>query len=147
VTRERFFVYILASRSRTLYVGVTRDLLRRLHEHREGLVPGFTTRYRVNRLVYCEETGSARSALTRERQLKDWSRAKKVRLIESVNAGWRDLAGDWFPSSCSDQTFPTSSRACPTEGRGREGSSARHPTHAPLDQADVEAGQLDPSGS
>jgi putative endonuclease len=95
----RFFVYILASRSRVLYTGITRDLIRRIHQHREGLVPGFTSRYRVTRLVYFEETSSARVAFDREHQIKGWSREKKLRLIESVNAGWNDLAADWFPAA------------------------------------------------
>jgi putative endonuclease len=94
----RFVVYILASRSRVLYTGVTRDLIHRMHQHREGLVPGFTSRYRVTRLVYFEETPSARSAFEREHEIKGWSREKKLRLIESVNAGWNDLAADWFPA-------------------------------------------------
>jgi putative endonuclease len=93
----RFFVYILASRSRVLYTGVTRDLLRRVHQHRKAEVPGFSRKYQVNRLVYFEETSSAISAFERERQIKGWSREKKLRLIDSVNAGWRDLAEDWFP--------------------------------------------------
>ena len=94
---QRFYVYILASHSRVLYTGVTRDLLRRIHQHRLGLIPGFTQKYRVNRLVYFEETPNARSAFEREHQIKGWSREKKLRLIESQNAGWLDLADDWFP--------------------------------------------------
>jgi putative endonuclease len=93
----RFFVYILASHSRVLYTGVTRDLLRRIHQHRLGQVPGFTKRYHVTRLVYFEETPSARTAFDREHQIKGWSREKKIQLIESVNAGWLDLAENWFP--------------------------------------------------
>ena len=92
-----FCVYILASHSRVLYTGVTRDLIRRINQHRLGLIPGFTHQYHVNRLVYFEETPSARSAFDRERQIKGWSREKKLRLIESTNAGWLDLAADWFP--------------------------------------------------
>ena len=95
----RFFVYILASRSRVLYTGVTRDLLRRVHQHRLGQIAGFTQRYHVTRLVYFEETPSARAAFEREHQIKGWSRAKKIHLVESVNAGWLDLAKDWFESS------------------------------------------------
>jgi len=93
---SRFFIYILASESRVLYTGVTRDLMRRIHAHRQGLMPGFTHRYRVSRLVYFEETPSARSSFARERQIKKWSREKKIALIESTNAGWLDLAEDWF---------------------------------------------------
>jgi putative endonuclease len=92
-----FSVYILASRSRVLYTGVTRDLQRRVYQHRLGLVPGFTQQYHVNRLVYFEDTPSARAAFDRERQIKGWSRQKKIQLIESTNAGWLDLAVDWFP--------------------------------------------------
>jgi putative endonuclease len=92
-----FFVYILASHSRVLYTGSTRDFLRRMHQHRNGLIAGFTRKYRVNRLVYYEDAGDARSAFQRERQIKGWSRQKKIRLIESVNAGWLDLAEDWYP--------------------------------------------------
>jgi putative endonuclease len=92
----QFWVYILASHSRVLYTGVTRNLLRRVYQHRIGQVPGFTRRYEVTRLVYFEETRSARSAFEREHQIKGWSREKKIRLVESVNAGWLDLAEDWF---------------------------------------------------
>ncbi len=95
----QFFVYILASQSRVLYTGVTRELRRRIYQHCQGDIPGFTRRYSVNRLVYFEETSSAISAFERERQIKGWSRHKKLRLIESVNAGWLDLAKDWFPKT------------------------------------------------
>jgi putative endonuclease len=94
----RTFVYILASRSGVLYIGVTRDLLRRMHQHRVGQVPGFTRRYHVNRLVFYEQTPSARSAFERERQIKGWKRQKKIRLIETVNPEWVDLAKEWFPT-------------------------------------------------
>ena len=95
--RTQFYVYILASQSRVLYTGVTRDLLRRLHQHRSGQLKGFTLRYHVTHLVYYEDTPSARSAFDREHQIKAWSRKKKIQLIESMNAGWLDLAADWFP--------------------------------------------------
>jgi putative endonuclease len=94
-----FYIYILASRSRVLYTGVTRDLLRRVYQHRRAEIRGFTQKYDVTRLVYFEETSSAISAFERERQIKGWSREKKLRLIESVNAGWLDLAVDWFPKA------------------------------------------------
>ena len=94
---SRFFVYILASRSRVLYTGVTRDLPRRVYQHRVGEVPGFTRKYHVTSLVFYEETPSARSAFDREKQIKGWTRAKKIRLIEISNAGWQDLAQTWFP--------------------------------------------------
>ena len=87
-----YCVYILASTQRTLYVGVTRDLRRRVYEHKRGLVPGFTRRYNVNRLVWFEAHRDARAAITREKQLKGWSRARKVALIECENAEWDDLS-------------------------------------------------------
>jgi len=96
MTMRQYFVYILASRSRTLYVGVTNDLKRRLYEHKEGLVSGFTRKYRVHSLVYYEATTDVRSAIAREKQIKRWRREKKVRLIESMNPEWKDLAGGWF---------------------------------------------------
>ncbi len=95
---QRFFVYMMASKSRVIYTGVTRDLIQRVFGHRTGSVPGFTKQYRVTRLVFFEETSSARSAFERERQIKGWTRAKKIRLIEASNAGWLDLARDWFGS-------------------------------------------------
>jgi putative endonuclease len=91
----QFYVYILSSHSRVLYVGVTRDLRRRVFEHKQGLVPGFTKKYQVNRLVYFETISSARSAFDREYQIKGWSRRKKIDLIESENLGWLDLAAEW----------------------------------------------------
>ncbi|MGD0075472.1 MAG: GIY-YIG nuclease family protein [Candidatus Binataceae bacterium] len=72
--------------------GVTNDLARRVHEHKAGLVPGFTLRYRVTRLVYVEQTNDVSAAIAREKQIKSWSRSKKIALIESVNPQWRDLS-------------------------------------------------------
>jgi putative endonuclease len=93
---HEFTVYILASLSRRLYVGVTGDLIRRLNEHRIAPLPSFTKRYRINRLVHFEQTPNARSAIDRETEIKTWSREKKMRLIESRNPGWLDLSRDWF---------------------------------------------------
>ncbi len=88
----RYFVYILASRKQgTLYVGVTRDLIRRVHEHRSGVVPGFSKQYRVHRLVHFEEFGDVLNARQRERTLKHWSRDWKINLIERENPEWVDL--------------------------------------------------------
>ena len=88
-------VYLLASRSRALYIGVTSDLVRRLAEHRAG-ESEFTARYGIDRLVYVEEYPEARDAVARERQLKGWTRAKKVALIERENPTWRDLDGSRY---------------------------------------------------
>ena len=91
-----YYVYILANASESsLYVGVTNDLERRLYEHRNGLIPGFTERYNVHRLVYYETTGDVESAILREKQLKGWRRSKKERLIDTMNPERRDLSADW----------------------------------------------------
>ena len=91
-----YYVYILANKTKRLYTGVTNNLLRRVYEHKHGLVPGFTKRYNLTRLVYFESTENVRAALVREKQIKGWLRAKKIALIESVNPQWNDLSADWF---------------------------------------------------
>ena len=91
-----FYVYIMASRSRVLYVGVTNDLARRVNEHKQGLVPGFTTRYRVTRLVYFEEFADIWDAIAREKVIKGWVRSRKTRLIDSRNPTWEDLSSLFF---------------------------------------------------
>jgi len=89
---KRFFVYMLANRPKgVLYVGVTNNLARRIWEHRTKVVPGFTRKYGVTRLVYFEEYASILEARARERTLKHWRRAWKLKLIEDVNPTWRDL--------------------------------------------------------
>ena len=90
-----YYVYMLASRSRNLYTGVTNSLRRRIIEHREGSVPGFTTRYRIFRLVHFEVFAGIRHAIAREKEIKSWGRKKKVRLIQCTNQTWRDLAAEW----------------------------------------------------
>ena len=92
---RRYYIYIMTNRSRTLYIGVTNDLRRRVQEHKEKLIPGFTQKFNVTQLVYYEETPDVKAAIAREKQIKGWLRAKKVALIESVNPGWRDLSDDW----------------------------------------------------
>ena len=88
---RQYYVYILASRSRTLYVGVTRDLVRRVLQHRNG-EGEFSSRYRVHRLVYYDATTDVRAAIEREKQIKGWRREKKAALISSLNPAWNDLA-------------------------------------------------------
>jgi putative endonuclease len=90
------FVYILASKTRRLYVGVTNDLVRRACEHRDRLLPGFTKRYGINRLVYFEAFDGPEAAIRREKQIKGYARAKKLALIASSNPEWHDLAEPWF---------------------------------------------------
>ena len=90
--RRVYYVYILANRSRTLYVGVTSNLARRLHEHLEGLGSKFVSRFAIHRLVHVECASNPRDAIAREKQLKRWTRQKKIALIEESNPGWLDLA-------------------------------------------------------
>ncbi len=90
------FVYVLTSKTRVLYVGVTNDLVRRMWEHRTGILPGFTHRYGVNRLVYYEPLADPAGAIRREKQIKGWARVKKVAMIESFNPEWKDLSEHWF---------------------------------------------------
>jgi putative endonuclease len=90
-----YWLYILASRPRgTLYVGMTRDLVRRVYEHREGFVEGFTSAHNVKMLVYYEQHATAMAAIQREKNIKHWSRAWKIALIRSMNPDWRDLWDD-----------------------------------------------------
>ncbi|HEY7028604.1 MAG TPA: GIY-YIG nuclease family protein [Gemmatimonadales bacterium] len=100
-----FCVYMLASRTRTLYVGVTSNLLKRLAEHRAMRPRSFTSRYRATRLVYIETTPNARAAIAREKQIKAWSRRKKIALIEAANPTWEDLAEHWFGARQRDSSL------------------------------------------
>lgn len=92
----QYYVYIMASRSRTLYTGVTNDLERRVYEHKKKLVPGFTAKYNIERLVYFEVTEDVHTAISREKQIKGWTRSKKLALIGSSNPTWNDLSASWF---------------------------------------------------
>jgi putative endonuclease len=87
-----YYVYILPSKSGRLYMGMTNDLSRRMWEHKNRVVEGFTKQYNIDRLVYFEETSDVRSAIEREKQLKGWRREKKITLIETINAIWEDLS-------------------------------------------------------
>lgn len=89
-------VYILASQKRcTLYIGVTSNLAKRLHQHRENLLPRFTRDHHVHQLVWAENHSEIGAAIAREKQLKNWQRQWKIDLIEATNPDWRDLAVDW----------------------------------------------------
>jgi len=93
---KQYYVYIMTNHSGTLYVGVTNDLRRRVWEHKQKLVEGFTKRYNITRLVCYEETPDANAAIVREKQIKGWLRKKKIALIESLNAGWKELSEGWY---------------------------------------------------
>ena len=92
---KRYYVYIMASRSLTLYTGMTGDLCRRALEHKNGEIEGFTKRYHINRLVYFEAFKYVNGAIAREKQIKAWTRAKRLALIKSENPTWQDLAEGW----------------------------------------------------
>lgn len=92
-----FYVYIVSNwNNKVIYVGVTNNIERRLYEHKNKMVDGFTKKYNVNKLVYFEQTSDVRVALEREKQIKKFRREKKNMLIESINSDWRDLSLDWY---------------------------------------------------
>jgi putative endonuclease len=94
---KHFYVYMMTNnqRSHVLYTGITGDLPRRVFEHRNKISPGFTSRYNLTRLVLCEMFIYPGDAIKREKEIKGWVRSKKIKLIESTNPHWRDLASDW----------------------------------------------------
>ena len=91
-TEKRYYVYLMTNwNHRVMYVGVTNDIVRRLDEHKNKLIKGFTEKYNINKLVYFEETANVYSAITREKEIKKWRRQKKNALVQSVNPEWSDL--------------------------------------------------------
>jgi putative endonuclease len=93
---KQYFVYIMSNLNRTLYVGVTNQLERRVHQHKHKLIEGFTSRYDLTKLVWYAETNDVTEAIAYEKKIKGWTRAKKVALIEEINPGWEDLSSGWF---------------------------------------------------
>jgi len=93
---NQYYVYIMTNNSGTLYTGVTNDLRRRVYEHKSGLFPGFTRKYKIHRLVHFEVTSDIKAAIAREKQIKGWRRAKKLDLIRSLNPEWKDLSAGWY---------------------------------------------------
>jgi putative endonuclease len=93
---KEYFVYIMTNKSKTLYTGVTDNLIRRVAEHKQGTIKGFTSKYQINKLVYFESGNNINEALYREKQIKGWLRKKKVALIEQENPEWNDLSDDWY---------------------------------------------------
>ena len=93
---KTFYIYIIASKSGTLYVGITNNIQRRVLEHKNHLVPGFTDKYSIDRLLYIETFANPASAINREKQIKAWRREKKVKLIDSQNPAWKDLSEGWY---------------------------------------------------
>lgn len=92
---KTYYVYIMTNQSRTVYVGLTNNIQRRVREHKDGLIEGFSNRYNIDTLVYVESFGDVYSAIAREKQLKRWRREKKLRLIAQENSDWRDLSDGW----------------------------------------------------
>ena len=91
-----YYIYILSSFKKVLYIGITSNLRKRIWEHREGVVSGFTKKYNIKMLVYYEVYDDSETAIIREKQLKKWRREKKIKLIESINPEWRDLYEELF---------------------------------------------------
>jgi putative endonuclease len=94
--RELFYAYMMSNRSKTIYTGVCGSLYKRVWEHKQGTHKGFTSKYRVDRLVYFERFGYNTSAIRREKQIKGMTRIKKIALIVSMNPTWRDLSEGWY---------------------------------------------------
>lgn len=91
---KTYYVYILSSKSRATYIGITNNLVRRVWEHKKKKIEGFTKKYNIDRLVYYEETNDVKNAIEREKQLKRWKREWKENLVNDNNIGWKDLYGD-----------------------------------------------------
>ncbi|MBN1302643.1 MAG: GIY-YIG nuclease family protein [Melioribacteraceae bacterium] len=91
---KQYYIYIMTNKSKTLYIGMTNNLIRRVYEHKNKSADGFTKKYNLTKLVYYEQTMNVHSAIRREKQLKNWHRQWKINLIESVNPEWNDLSGE-----------------------------------------------------
>ena len=94
--RKEYYIYIMSNKSRTLYIGVTNNLERRVYEHKHRLLPGFTSKYSITKLAYYEAGDDIKIAIAREKQIKGWLRAKKIASIENMNPEWKDLSEDWY---------------------------------------------------
>jgi putative endonuclease len=99
---KHYYVYIATNASRTLYTGVTDNLERRVYEHKNKLIDGFTKRSNITNLVYHEGTSDVQSAIMREKQIKGWLRRKKIALIEAMNPNWEDLSDEWVEERYSE---------------------------------------------
>lgn len=94
MNEKLYYVYIMTNKSKTFYTGVTNNLLRRVSEHKAKIVPGFTSKYNINQLVFYESFTDIKDAITAEKKIKGWGRKKKIALIESGNPDWKDLSTD-----------------------------------------------------
>jgi len=93
---REYSVYIMSNASKTLYVGMTNNLIRRVAEHKAGKIPGFTRKYNIQKLVYFESDSNVNEVIYREKVIKKWRRKKKIALIESINPDWKDLSLEWM---------------------------------------------------
>ncbi|AFN75917.1 excinuclease ABC subunit C [Melioribacter roseus P3M-2] len=93
---KSYYVYIMTNKSKTLYTGITNNLIRRVYEHKNKLMPGFTSKYNITKLIYYEEFNDVKKAIEREKQIKGWLRKKKIELIEKENPEWKDLSKEWY---------------------------------------------------
>ncbi len=118
----RFYVYIIASKSRVIYTGMTGNMRKRIFEHRNDLVDGFTKKYRCHRLVHWESFDDVRNALNREKEIKGWRRSRKVALIEETNPTWEDFAAKWY-----EQQVPR--RCAPRDDTHREIAASGRPAN------------------
>jgi putative endonuclease len=91
MSKKNYYIYILTNKSNTLYIGITNNLYRRLYEHKNKLVSGFTKKYNINKLIYYEVFDDPESAITREKEIKGWIRKKKIQLIKKVNSNFKEL--------------------------------------------------------
>ena len=117
---KTYYLYILASKKNgTLYTGVTNNLVKRVYEHKENLIPGFTRKYNVHHLVYYEEFGDVYGAIAREKRIKKWKRQWKINLIEKINPDWKDLYDnfDSCPSLAEVDSSSNQGRCHSCEGR------------------------------
>jgi putative endonuclease len=114
---KNYWVYIITGRTRTLYIRITNDLERRVAEHKHGSVPGFCSKYTLNRLAYCEEHADVRVAIEREKKIKRWRREKKVALVESINPEWKDLSLNAILGSTAEANRQKSLRVDPSTAR------------------------------
>jgi len=108
VGEKRYSVYILASKLRVLYTGITSNLVSRVWQHKTKRIPGFTQKYNCNQLVYYESFRDVGAAIAREKQIKGWRRSKKLNLVESTNPKWKDLSADWYPTARKVKPHPDS---------------------------------------
>ncbi|MCF8242830.1 MAG: GIY-YIG nuclease family protein [Melioribacteraceae bacterium] len=93
---NQYYVYIMTNFSKTLYTGMTNDLKKRVYQHKNKMIPGFTSRYNITKLVYYEIFNDVKAAIAREKEIKGWTRIKKISLIEKENPEWRDLSEGWY---------------------------------------------------